>query len=219
MLGSLLCLRKAARRGLSATMLGVLMVFGMGFGTPLSGLAATWQAPEAVVQQVTEQLLVTLQAEDATAPRTLARTRHLVDQVLGEHMDFVRMSRWVLGRYWKHANPDQQTRFISEFRQLLVRTYASAFMQYNGEHIKFLPQRDSAIDNQAIVRTELVPSDAPPIAINYSLYLTQGQWKAYDVQIDGISLVANYRASFAAQVRKQGIEGLIQSLAKLNTSN
>lgn len=182
-------------------------------------LAAPAQAgkdPQALVQDASEQVLSALQMEGTALTQDTARLYALVDNILAEQMDFERMSRWVLGKYWKSATAEQRTRFVAEFRGLLVRTYATALANYSGQQVIYHPLRETRIDNEALVRTEIRQPAGPPIAVNYSLLMRDGEWKVYDVLIDGISLVANYRATFSAEARTGGVEGLIQTLSTRN---
>lgn len=172
--------------------------------------------PQEVVRQASEQVLAELDHHGAAITADPRRLYSLVDSVLLQHMDFTRMSRWVLGKHWKTATPDQQARFSAEFRRLLVRTYATALAGYSGQHIQFLPQRDSGATDEAVVRLEIRQPGGPAIPVQFSLYRSGEAWKAYDVLIDGISLVANYRTTFGAEVRNGGIDALIQALAVRN---
>ena len=99
--------------------------------------------PQEQVRLAAEQVLGTLQREGGAVTQDPGRLYALVDAVLIEHMDFERMSRWVLGKYWKSATVEQQTRFVGEFRRLLVRTYATALASYGGQEVHYLPQRES----------------------------------------------------------------------------
>lgn len=172
--------------------------------------------PQELVRQASAQILDALEAEPEALRQDPQRLYQLVDDVLMAHMDFERMSRWVLGKYWKTANAEQRVRFAREFRRLLVRTYATALAGYSGHQVAFLPPRESRVDNEVVVRTEIHQPAGPPIAVNYSLYMRNGEWKAYDVRIDGISLVANYRATFGAEVRSAGMDALIRELEARN---
>lgn len=172
--------------------------------------------PQDVVRQASALVLAALENEGSVLAEDPQRLYALVDAVLLLHMDFERMSRWVLGKHWKTASPEQRTRFVQEFRSLLVRTYATALASYRGQRVEFLAQRPGASTEEVVVRTEIRQAGGPPIPVNFSLYRRDGEWKAYDVQIDGISLVANYRASFAAEVRSGGLDGLIQTLTARN---
>lgn len=173
--------------------------------------------PQEVVRQASAQVLDALANEGDALTDDPQRLFALVDTVLVQHMDFERMSRWVLGKHWRGASPEQRERFVQEFRGLLVRTYATALAGYSGQHVEFLAQRPGVSPEEVVVRTEIRQAGGPPIPVNFSLYRRDDAvWKAYDVQIDGISLVANYRTSFAAEVRNGGVDGLIQSLAARN---
>ncbi|WJW75609.1 ABC transporter substrate-binding protein [Thiohalobacter sp. IOR34] len=172
-------------------------------------------APVDVVRAASSQVLERLESEGDALRQDPQRLYELVDHVLVEHMDFQRMSRWVLGKHWKRATPEQRQRFVEEFRTLLVRTYSSALLGYSGQQVKFLPLR-AANERQVTVRTEIEQPGGPSVPVHYSLYNRNGEWKAYDVIIDGVSLVANYRATFGAEVRRGGLEQLILSLAERN---
>ena len=140
----------------------------------------------------------------------------LVNDILASKVDFQRVSGLVLGKYWRRASPAQRQRFAEEFRRLLIRTYATAFNQFQSWEINYLPARaaDSATD--AVVRTEVLRPDGPPVAVDYRMHLKDGQWLVYDVTIEGISLVTNYRSTFAKEVRMGGMDGLIQRIADMN---
>lgn len=171
-------------------------------------------SPQEVVRQASEQVLDKLQAEESIK-NDPQRLYEVVDKVLLTHMDFRRMSRWVLGKYWRRTSAEQQARFVEEFRTLLVRTYATALAGYSGQEIHFLPLREDDED-RVTVRTEIEQPSGPAISVAYSLHNKDGDWKAYDVSIDGISMVANYRSTFSAEIRNGGVEHLIQSMAARN---
>jgi phospholipid transport system substrate-binding protein len=173
--------------------------------------------PETVVRSATEDIYQALEAECRSQQGvTTARLYQLVDQILVPHADFDRMSQWVMGQYWHSASDSQRQAFISEFKLLLARTYATAIRTVTPEQIRFLPQHEAASDNKAVVSTEVRAPGAPVKAINYYLYLNHDRWLVYDVQIDGISMVANYRSALADEFRDRGVQGLIDSLKEKN---
>ncbi len=185
----------------------------------LAGMAGALRAavaPQEVVRQASEAVLDRLRADKAAFEAEPARLYELVDRVLLTHMDFGRMSQWVLGKHWRRASEDERARFTREFRALLVRTYASALAGYSGQRVRILPVGGNDSGDTVVVRTEIAQPAGPAIPVNYSLHRRDGDWKAYDVSIDGISLVANYRASFTAEIRRHGVAGLIESLAAQN---
>jgi len=140
----------------------------------------------------------------------------LVDQVILPRFDFVRMSQLVLGKYWRRATPAQKQAFVREFRELLIRTYATALLNYSGQDIVYLPVRAGKNVRKVTVNTQVRETGAPAIPVDYRLLLSDDGWKVYDVSIDSISLVSNYRSSFASQIRRYKLDGLIAKLEKLN---
>jgi phospholipid transport system substrate-binding protein len=127
------------------------------------------------------------------------------------------MSRLVLGKHWRRASAEERRQFVEQFRYLLVRTYATAMLDYSEDPIIFLPFRDDVAATETTVRTEVDPPGSNPVPIDYSVYFVNGVWKVYDVSIDGVSLVVNYRSSFANEIRSEGgVAGLIAKLQERN---
>jgi phospholipid transport system substrate-binding protein len=181
-----------------------------------SGAALAIQSPQVLVQQTADQMLGKLRAERQVIDQHPGRIYDLVDEIVLPHFDFERMSQWVLGKYWRSATPDQRKRFVDEFRNLLVRTYAKSLSSYQDNKITYLPLRSTPQDTDVKVRTEVDQPGGFPIPIDYSLYLKGDEWKVYDVTIDGVSLVTNYRTTFANQIRQNGLDKLIATLADRN---
>ncbi len=190
------------------TWLAVLMM-------PASVDAAV-QDPEALVKETSDKILTMMRKERDLVSKNPTRVYELVDEIVLPHFDFARMSAWVLGKYWRTANDGQKSRFTREFRTLLVRTYAKALVDNMDQTIEFLPTRRQTDAAEVTVQTEVPQPGGFPIPINYDLYLQNSAWKVYDVNIDGISLVANYRTSFAKEAKEQGLDKLIDTLAKRN---
>lgn len=174
-------------------------------------------APQAQVKQASDKMLAAL-AENKTELETNPdKIYELVEDILMPHFDFEKMSKLALGRNWRSANDEQQARFVDEFRLLLIRTYSTAMLEYTDEEIRFLPFRDDLSRKRVSVPMEVVQPSGPSIPMSLSLYQNKGgDWKVYDVKIDGISLVTNYRSSFANEIRKGGMDKLIEDLAERN---
>ena len=181
-----------------------------------SGAAWAIQSPQDLVQQTAEKMLSKLRDERQVIDQHPGRIYDLVEEIVLPHFDFERMSSWVLGKYWRRATPEQRRHFTEEFRNLLVRTYAKSLSSYTDNKITYLPFRGSAGQDDVTVRTEVDQPGGFPIPIDYSLYLKGGEWKVYDVTIDGVSLVTNYRTTFANQIRQDGLDKLIATLADRN---
>ncbi len=143
----------------------------------------------------------------------------LVEDLVLPHFDFERMSIWVLGKNWRKADSEQQKQFIDAFRTLLVRTYAKALLEYTDQEVRYLPFHSEEDAKRVTVRTEIAQPAGVNIPLNYSMFLNrEGKWKVYDISVDGVSLVTNYRTSFASEIRKGGIAKLLERLAEMNAA-
>lgn len=182
-------------------------------------VGATPQAAFDIVRSTSDQMLVKLREEKSTHGGTAieqGRIYELVNEIVLPHFDFDRIARWVLGKHWRKASSEQQQRFTEEFRVLLVRTYASALNEYTEDSVSYLPLTSAPDAEELTVRSEVAQPGGFPVTINYDMYVKQGEWKVYDVAVDGVSLVANYRTTFSKEIRERGIDGLIDALAARN---
>jgi phospholipid transport system substrate-binding protein len=174
-------------------------------------------APQAQVKQASDKMLDALAEHETELETNPDKIYELVEDILMPHFDFEKMSKLALGKNWRSANDEQQARFVDEFRLLLIRTYSTAMLEYTDEEIRFLPFRDDLSRKRVSVPMEVVQPSGPSIPMSLSLYQNKsGDWKVYDVKIDGISLVTNYRSSFANEIRKGGMDKLIEDLAERN---
>lgn len=176
--------------------------------------------PEQLVHSKTDTIMQLIKQHRTDYRQDHRKLYAMVDKEVLPYFDFQRMSQWVLGRYWRTATEDQRTRFVKEFRDLLVRTYATALLNYNDQKVEFLPSLGKPTQDHMKVRTQIVQTNgAPNIPIDYSFYKAPEGWRVYDVTIEGISLVTNYRATYAEKIRSQGLDALIASLARTPTQN
>jgi phospholipid transport system substrate-binding protein len=177
------------------------------------------EAPDmasALVQDTTDRMLKALEKRRSDLDSTPGLIYDLVYEIVVPNFDFERITQYAVGRYWRDANAQQRQALVDEFQQLLVRTYAKALLNYSGQEIKILPLRPGSREGHVVVHTEVNESGGPSVPIDYQMYLKSGAWKVYDVSIDGVSLVANYRSSFATEIRRKGIDGLIRTLKARN---
>lgn len=174
--------------------------------------------PEQLVRTTTDQMLARFIENRQIIEKDPSRLYGLVDDIVLPSFDFKRMSQWVLGKYWRSANVEQRTRFTAEFRNLLVRMYGSFLFNYTSQTIDYLPARFTHDGARTTVRTVLIDTDGEKIPIDYSMYRRDAEWQIYDVTIRGISLVSNYRNTFASEIRSGGIDRLIENLAQKNVS-
>ena len=172
--------------------------------------------PDQLVKQTSDRVLKALETEKTKIDNEPNYVYRLIDEIVLPHMDFEGMAKLAMGRHWRDADDQQRAQFTQEFRTLLVRTYSKSLTEFTGLKINYLPFRSRPGDKQATVRSEVEQSGSFPIPIEYTLHLKDGGWKVFDISIDGISLVTNYRSSFAREVREKGIDGLIKVLADRN---
>jgi phospholipid transport system substrate-binding protein len=184
--------------------------------------------PHQMLEGVTQELLTVLKAEQDAIAEKHERLFELVEQVLLPHVDLGVMSRYVLGKYWRTANEEQRERFSSEFKNLMVRFYVSALLedpkqlgemlQDSDNLISYLPVETDESTKKTRVRAEVhMPNGGPRVPVSFSLFKKDDKWMLYDVNVDGISLVSNYRSSFATEMRSDGLDALIERLTARNT--
>jgi phospholipid transport system substrate-binding protein len=136
----------------------------------------------------------------------------LVEQTLLPNFDTPYAAQLVLGTNWRNATPEQRKRFVDAFYQSLLYTYGDAMIDFTGDRLKVFPTKVAPEDTRATVRTEIKRSNGTKVAVNYTLRKTNGQWKAWDVVIDGISYVKSYREDYGAEVQQKGLDAVIQRL-------
>jgi len=174
--------------------------------------------PLELVQQTSVKMIDAIKKNRDAIDKDKNRLFDLVEEIVLPHFDFERMSKLVLGKYWRRASDEQRREFTAEFRFLLVRTYATAMLEYTDQKITYLPMRADPGASEVVVQTEVDQDGGFPIPIDYKMFKNdQGQWKVYEVAIDGVGLVINYRSSFATEIRgKEGLDGLIKTLKQRN---
>lgn len=182
-------------------------------GTMLS--FALWGAevtPDALIRHTADEVIATIKADKSIQAGDRNKAYALITQKVLPHFDLVRMTRLALGRNWNQANGDQQKLLIDDFKDLLVRTYSSSLSQYKDQVVQVKGSEVQQAEGEAVVHTLLVPSGGQSIPIDYSMNQVGGDWKIYDIKVDGVSLVTNYRGEFSDIVRRNGIDGLIQAM-------
>jgi phospholipid transport system substrate-binding protein len=171
-------------------------------------------APDALMKAVTSEVIAILKQDLAAGEP--AKVTQLVETKVLPLFDFPRMTSIAVARNWRLASPAQQEALTAEFKTLLVRTYSAALSNYRDQLIEYLPLRAASGDAEVTVRSTVRRPGAERLSIDYEMENTAAGWKVYDIQIAGVSLIINYRATFAAQVRESGLDGLIKSLSEKN---
>ena len=179
-------------------------------------IAQDAQAPDALVKEVTQDVIVIVKQDKDIQSGNTKKTIALVEQKVLPHFNFTRMTALAMGINWRKATPDQQKLLIDQFRTLLVRTYSTALTSYRNQTIDFKPLRAQPADTDVMVRSEVRQSGAEAVTIDYSMEKTPSGWKVYDVVVGGVSLVTTYRDTFANEIRNAGVDGLIKTLSDKN---
>jgi phospholipid transport system substrate-binding protein len=209
-------LRSKARRGGLSSFIILLSSALFVLNAVAASTASPQPGPEQLVKQTADQVLSKLQQERPELKAHPDKIYNLVKDIILPHFDFKRMSQWVLGANWRRATAEQRDHFLTEFRDLLVNTYGYALLRYENENIQYLPTRGNPASGRVEVRTQIQQPEGTSIPVDYQLYKKQGEWKVFDLSIDGMSLVTNYRSSFADQIQQIGLNGLINRLAQHN---
>ncbi len=176
-------------------------------------------APNDFVQAVADKALQAVKGDAAVKRGDLKRINQLVDELILPYVNFEKTTRLAAGRYWRQASPEQQKALVDAFRGTLVRTYSGALSSVDDvSRIEIQPFRGDPNADDVVVRSLVTRSNGPAVAVDYRLEKTAEGWKVYDLNIENIWLIQNYRNQFAQQIQQSGIDGLIKALNQSNTN-
>jgi phospholipid transport system substrate-binding protein len=202
-------LRKGVLLSVIVGLLGLVPVLSAEAGEGLS-------EPQVVIQDISDQLKSLLHRDRERLRNDPEYAYRLANEVLAPHIDFGRVSALVLGKHWQRANAAQRAEFTEQFKRLLVRTYATAFSEFKDWEIQHFPLQLRDGEEMAQVRIKVLRSGAQPVEVLYRMHHDDQGWKVFNVKIEGVSLVTNYRTNFNQEIRRGGIDGLIQTLKSKN---
>lgn len=171
-------------------------------------------SPPVFVQAVADELLQVLKSDPAVRNRDLTRINEIVQEYVMPYVDFEKTTRLSAGKYWRQASPEQRVALVDAFRSTLVRTYSGAVTRVdNGTTMQILPFRAEEGAKDVVVRSSVVQgTNVQPIRIDYRLESTPEGWRIYDINVENIWLIQNYRGQFAQEINRSGIDGLIAAL-------
>jgi len=179
-------------------------------------MVAAVQSPDDLIQKVSNDVLEAVKADKAMQAGDVKKINNLIETKVLPYVNFQRMTASAVGRYWRQATPEQQSRLELEFKTMLLRTYTGALSQVRDQTVAIKPSRVAQEGDEVVVRTE-VRGKGDPIQLDYRLEKSPATgWKIYDVNVLGVWLVENYRNSFAQEIGANGIDGLINKLAQRN---
>ncbi|MEN8107064.1 MAG: ABC transporter substrate-binding protein [Pseudomonadota bacterium] len=178
-------------------------------------IRAAEQGPVELLQETRDKVLAIVDADPGVLEDT-ERLREIAYEYLLPHVDFITLSRWVIGKYWRTATAEQREVFASEFRELLLNNYLQSVTRYRDNVITFMPLRDVDANRKVVVHGVVDQPGGPAVHVNFRMHNSEGNWLVYDVVVEGISLAVTHRSTFSRQIREVGIEGVI---AKLESHN
>lgn len=173
-------------------------------------------APDALVKGVTEEVLTILREDKGIQSGDRQRAIALIENKVAPHFDFTRMTSLAVGKAWQQADGKQREALTGEFRTLLVRTYATALTAYRNQTVNFKPADRASGTDEVTVRSQINKPGSQPIPLDYSLSRGENGWKVFDVSIANVSLVTNYRSTFASAMEQGGLDGLLKTLQEKN---
>lgn len=173
-------------------------------------------APDVLVKSTSQDVLGIIKQDKDIQAGNSKKVLDLVEAKVLPHFDFGHMTMLAVGRHWPKASPAQQQALTTQFRTMLVRTYSTALTNYKDQTIDYRPLKVSPADTDVTVKTVVNQPGGQPIPIDYSLEKSDSGWKIYDLAVDGVSLVTNYRTSFNAEIQNKGIDSLIKTLTDKN---
>ncbi|NIP74370.1 MAG: ABC transporter substrate-binding protein [Gammaproteobacteria bacterium] len=173
-------------------------------------------SPGRFVRDAAERLLSEVEDRKRELKEHPERVQEVVRRILLPVVDVVGAARWVMGKYWHRSTPEQRERFATEFTDLLIRSYSAPLVDYTDVKISVRDTQRSQDGRQAIVRTTIAPGDREPINVDFRLHGRSGEWKVYDVMVEGVSALVNFRTAYYEYIARWGVDGLIERLAEKN---
>jgi len=198
-------------------------IIGLCLGVLLLAVALAARAemtePDVLIRNTAQEVLAIVKQDKDIRAGNQKKILELVDAKVLPNFDFERMTRLAVGKGWRSATPEQKKTLVTEFRNLLVRTYANAFTGYQNQTLEVKPLRIPAGADEVTVKSLIIKPGAQTIAVDYEMEKSADGWKAFDLSVEGASLVTTYRGTFSDQVQQSGIDGLIKMLVDKNAAN
>jgi phospholipid transport system substrate-binding protein len=195
----------------------LLAAFSLSLGLSFAMQAhAADEAPDQMVKRLSTEIIDAAKTDKDIQSGNRKRIDELVETKVLPYINFNRMTSLAVGKSWREATPDQQKQLITEFRSLLVHTYSGAISQIKDQRVEFKPLRAAADDTEVEVKSLVIQARGEPLQLSYRLEKTAAGWKIFDINVLGAWLVETYKGSFAAEISKSGVDGLIKTLVEKN---
>ena len=204
------------KKSMMAKFKTVLMAVAVTF-VPMQAMSVEVESPLDLLQRTSDAVIKQLKDQKDSLKDSPELVYKIVDDYIVPHLDDVSMAKLALGKNWREANNEQKIEFVDQFRTLLIRTYSKSLQEFSDEKINFFPLKVDAGEEKVIVKSEVIQAGGPKIPVSYRMRLKDNAWKVYDINIDGVSLVTSYRGTFAQEMRKGGMTGLLKMLQDKNS--
>ncbi|MEY4524264.1 MAG: hypothetical protein RIR27_1340 [Pseudomonadota bacterium] len=185
------------------------------FAGSASAQAVDQSTPDGLIKTVVSDVMASVKSDPEIQKGNIPRIVDLVEKKIVPYTDMRRTTEMAMGPNWKKATPEQQAQLVSEFKNLLIRTYSGALSQLRDQTIQFKPLRAAPDDKEVVVKTVVI-GRGDPVPLDYRLEKTANGWRVYDMNIMGVWLVEAYRNQFANQISQNGVEGLVKFLQDRN---
>ncbi len=193
-----------------------LLALALSLGAVFTPVAQANVGPDEMARNATEEVVSIVRQDRDIRAGNKKKIHALVEAKILPHFDFERMTRLAMGKNWRDTSVAQQSALVEEFRVMLVRTYAASISSIVDYKFEYKPLRMNPGDTEVVVSLEASKSGSPAIPVDYRVEKQASGWKVYDILIDGVSLITVYRSSFNSEIRKGGVDGLLDTLRRRN---
>lgn len=194
---------------MKSTLAGMICIVGAILSAPVMALTP----PDETVKQATGELQQAILKREAEFRKDSKLFYSEVERIVAPRFDLKYITQLILARHYKTATEDQRTRFQAAFKNMLITSYANALLDYaDSVKTEWEPLRMAADDKNVTVKSKVLRQDGPPLPIGFAMRLKDGEWKVYDILVENISLVGNFRSQTASEIKRSGLDALIQKL-------
>ena len=198
------------KQKINVILLGVILMF-----SHITSAVAI-ESPTEMLKRTSDEVMDVLNKQRSLLEAEPDRLFDIIEKYIIPNLDDVTMAKLALGKNWRIASNDQKIDFVDQFRELLVLTYGKSLREFDDQKINFFPVTVDEKTTKVTVKSEVIQSGGPVIPVSYKMRVKDNTWKVYDISIDGVSLVTSYRGTFAQEIRKGGMEGLLLMLHDRN---
>jgi len=190
---------------------------------PICAAVTTTPPPKKVIENTSTEMMAAIEAEKKALELEPTYIYELVNRIMIPHFDLPLMAKRVLGKHWRRADVQQRKDFTAAFQKLLVRAYAKSLVDYSEREVRYLPVRKKENAKAIEVRSEISRPGKTPLSVVYRLRLKTTKkntaWKVFDISVEGVSLILNYKSTFSKEISKGGLPLLIEKISKVGSDN